>query len=306
MASKAAIETEIAVVPAPDLGADTFINEHPFTSPATARSVFGGFILGQAVKAASATVPTGFDIYASQSSFVNPVNARERVVYHVERISDGRSFATRLVRATQGSGDGCVHVAVLSFQDSSATAGNALTYSSRMPELNGVRPEDVAHTGIWADMREQGGAPIPGILTSSDNEPVDWRPVDFTRVEDPLDFRILAFVRAPPLSTDSRAVHLSSLACLSDELLMGCAAFANSAILGNRLQNMGMGASLSHNLSFHDPEVRVDQWMVCERHTSWGASGRVLLHQRFWSYGDGRLLMSCTQEALIRLRDAKM
>ncbi|KAI1504191.1 hypothetical protein F5X99DRAFT_372794 [Biscogniauxia marginata] len=46
-----------------------------------------------------------------------------------------------------------------------------------------------------------------------------------------------------------------------------------------------------------------DEPMLGERETSWGANGRVLVHQRFWNAKTGRLVMLGSQEGLVRLKD---
>lgn len=94
---------------------------------------------------------------------------------------------------------------------------------------------------------------------------------------------------------------------MSDELLLGVAIFANQEATGPRNRNVAMVATLNRHLWFHDPSVKVDQWMVGERGTSWGADGRVLIiRQSVWDQKSGRLVMACVQEALIQLKDSHL
>jgi acyl-CoA thioesterase-2 len=86
---------------------------------------------------------------------------------------------------------------------------------------------------------------------------------------------------------------------MSDEFSFGPALAANPMALEKGLRNIAMAASLAHNVSFLNPLVKVDEWIVLERKTSWGAEGRVLVSQQIWSLETGRLVMSGTQEALI-------
>jgi acyl-CoA thioesterase len=84
----------------------------------------------------------------------------------------------------------------------------------------------------------------------------------------------------------------------TDKIFLGMATYANPDKVGNKVENVTMVATLSHTISFHDPTVKVDEWMVLERTTSWGGNGRVRLHQLTWDLKTGRLIMSCEQEAL--------
>jgi acyl-CoA thioesterase-2 len=72
------------------------------------------------------------------------------------------------------------------------------------------------------------------------------------------------------------------------------------------MRNVTLGATLTHNISFHDPQVKIDEWLVLERETSWGDEDRVLVHQRLWNLDSGRLILSGTQEALIRLKGLRL
>ncbi|RYP47490.1 hypothetical protein DL768_006462 [Monosporascus sp. mg162] len=308
MAQGAIIESHVAVTQIPGLGPDTYANDKPLTTQPTGRAVFGGLLLAQAISAASATVPPEFYTYSSQSSFLRPVTAKaqDKVVYRVDRTVDGRTYATRVVRATQGAEDTCVYIAIISFQSGKMPTGNVLDYSIPMPELDGLRPDDIPkelNRQIMAASTSRGG---PFQLFNSEGEPFDWRPFGFVLTDDPWECRTRGFSRSLPLSTDSTSVNLAALAYMSDEVLLGVPIYANPDKVGDRMQNVAMGVTLTHNISFHDPAVKVDQWMVAERETSWGADGRVLIGQRVWNLKTGRLVMTCTQEALIRLRDAKL
>lgn len=257
-------------------------------------------MVAQAVSAASATVSDTYRLYSSQSSFLSTANALEKIRYRVERTFDGRTYATRVVHATQG--EACIYIAVISFQSIDGPSGNALQYGTPMPDLDGARPEDIDPRAIDALQQSFFQRSVPIMQISAEGRPCDWRPLGMDVPEDPSEFWLRGFVRSPPLSTGSPAVHLAALAHMSDEFSFGPAMAANSGILGKGMRNISMAASLTHNVSFHDPHVKVDEWIVLERKTSWGAQGRVLVSQQMWSLETGKLVMSGNQEALIRLK----
>lgn len=255
-------------------------------------------------------MPAEFHLYAIQNGFLRPADGKERVIYDVERIFDGRAYATRIVRASQPSSPGAVFVALLSFQKAVPPTRNVLRYEIPMPDAGGVRPEDIPkdrhHQRILAGM----GPAVSVMRLDPGEEPFDWRPLDPhlpQGVDDPTQYRYRGFVRSPAFSTESSAsAHQAALAYLSDTLLLGTALTASPVQLGHMMQNLAMTTSLSHNVQLHDPTARVDEWMYGERETSWGADGRALMHQRFWSLKTGRLIMSGTQEGLVRLKDTKL
>lgn len=270
------------------------------------RTVSGGLLVSQAISAANATVLPDFHVYSSQSSFMRPISGKAdgRVHYHVERTADGRTYSTRLVRAV--AGDVCVYIAVVSFQCAKMPTGSALTYSIPMPELDG-NPEEISDEiskQFNATHTNQSGDALQAF--AQEVKPFHWRPSGHILKDDPTESCLRGFVRAHPLSTKSPSVHLAGLSYASDENLLGVAVVANPRHVGRGGRNVTMVASLNHNISFHDPTVKVDGWMVCMRKTSWGADGRVLVHQRMWDWKSGRLVMTTDQEALVRLKNAKL
>ena len=63
--------------------------------------VFGGQVAAQAVVAATRSVEGEFVLHSLHSYFPRPGDPAVPIVYDVERIRDGRSFATRRVMARQ-------------------------------------------------------------------------------------------------------------------------------------------------------------------------------------------------------------
>lgn len=323
VAKRASIESHVAIVAAPELGPDIYTNDKyaplhfhvkevfsnytgngsPLTSQEGIRAVFGGSVVSQTISAAIATVSASFEVFSSQSSFLLPVKSNEKVIYRVERTADGRTFATRVVRVFQGADKNCKHIAVISFQNLGAPTGNVLNYAVPMPDIGGLQPSDITAQKVRELLAANVSKAVP-LLQLDDDDPFDWRPLEMKLTEDPTQFHQRGFVRSrEALSTNSHPVNLAALGYLSDDHLLGPPLMANLKKLGKGIRNVTMGVALNHNLSFHDPTARVDDWMFSERNTSWGENGRVLIHQRFWSLKTGQLIMSCTQEALIRLRD---
>ncbi|KAI0154253.1 thioesterase-like superfamily-domain-containing protein [Xylariaceae sp. FL1272] len=296
------IESIIRTIPVPETDDDTFTNEIPFSPDDGGTSVFGGRIASQAITAAYATVPSDFDVYSSQSSFLRPASFARNITYRVSRAVDGRTYATREVRADQGGK--CVLLAIISFQRNSIPSESVLTYQVTMPNMDGMRPEDVNENELLRHRSAAG----PTLGKAYADEPFEWRPAAVTAVEegdDPTSYRARGFFRSRCALFDKSA-NLAALAYASDKFFIGTALNANPRGLGDRMRNLSITASLTHNLSFHDPQVRVGDWLAVERETSWGANGRVIVHQKAWHVDSGRLVMDCTQEAVVWLKSAKL
>ncbi|KAI0019237.1 Thioesterase/thiol ester dehydrase-isomerase [Xylariomycetidae sp. FL0641] len=282
-------------------GQDVFANAYPLNRSQVAGSV----LIGQAMSAASNTVPLDFCAYSCQSAFPRAATPNEALVYNVERIADSRTQATRLVRTTQGEGSSnCVFVATILFQTKSKV-NNALVYGTPMPDLDGIRPEDISsdtHNSMMESSVDSATTPFE--LFRGDQQPFDWRPAAFLGSDDPSEVCIRGFVRSlKPLSTDAPAVHLAALGFLSDQGLLATPIYANPLQTGVQYKNVVKGVTLSHTFSLHDPAARADEWIMGQRTSSWGAEGRVIIHEQCWNLQTGRLVLSSRQEALVRLKD---
>ncbi|KAI1824077.1 Thioesterase/thiol ester dehydrase-isomerase [Xylaria intraflava] len=303
----ARIEPHVAVTAAPGLGPDVYTNAKYAILPRIHLADPGLSLEGsssQALSAACATAPGTFQPYSSQSSFLAPARRNEKIVYHVERTWEGRNFLTRVVRATQGVD--IIYVAIVSFQGgASATDVNSLEYGTPKPELD-QSAEEINPNAMQALQSSLLDPSASVMQQGAEDRPLDWRPHSLETSDDPTEFRVRGYVRSPtPLSTRDCGVHLAAIAYASDEFFFGPAMAANPTAVGKGAKNVALGATLTHNVSFHDRNARMDEWIVLERETTWGSEGRVMVRQMFWDMA-GKMISSSTQEALLRLKGAKI
>src|SRR5512134_411170 len=90
--------------------------------------VFGGQVIGQALVAALRTVD-GRPPHSMHAYFLLPGDPKVPIIYEVDRIRDGRSFATRRVVAIQ-HGEAIFTTAVSFHADEPS-----LTHQARMPDV---------------------------------------------------------------------------------------------------------------------------------------------------------------------------
>ena len=69
--------------------------------PRNLNSVFGGQIIGSAINAAQQTVPNSCSVHSAHSYFITAPRNTSPIFYNVSRLRDGKSFATRVITATQ-------------------------------------------------------------------------------------------------------------------------------------------------------------------------------------------------------------
>ena len=95
------IENVLELTQLSDIDPDLFTNTRPLWHPPGARGIFGGAAISQTLAAAQRTVPDDFTVHSMHCYFVLAGNSEIPILYHVERVRSGKSFATRTVQARQ-------------------------------------------------------------------------------------------------------------------------------------------------------------------------------------------------------------
>jgi len=271
------------------LGEDRFRGE---SRSLGGKSVFGGQVLGQALLAAAGTVE-GRPAHSLHAYFLLAGDPQAPIVYEVERIRDGRSFATRRVVAVQHGR------AIFNMAASFHVAEDGLEHQAPMPAVPG--PEGLLST---TDLYRQVAERLPErrreILVAE--RPIELRPVE---PGDPLspDRRPpqrQVWLRAAGSLPDDPALHGALLAYASDFTLLGTAFFPHGLSI---LQPGVQALSLDHAMWFHRP-FRMDDWLLYVTDSPNAGAGRGFGRGSLFTR-DGRLIASVAQEGVIRLRKPK-
>ncbi len=256
--------------------------------------LYGGQIVAQALEAAGATVPEGFDVHSLRAYFIRRGDHEHAVLYEVDPIRDGRSFATRRVVAHQVSG------AILN-----------LEASFQRPEAS----EDIE------TVRAPRTVPGPGDLEQSSWSPLFERamvPDEVVASLPPRDGqgRALGWFRTVGPPGPRSVDHAAALAYISDDLPTDAVFRARIAHRLQRAGADGVGtirpgsdwpdeddasvftASLDHTMWFHRP-ARADEWHLHDVSCHSFAGGRGLAIGHVFST-DGLHVATLAQEVLLR------
>ena len=248
---------------------------------------FGGQVAAQALVAAGRTVERTKQVHSLHAYFLRPGDAKYPTVYQVDRIRDGRSFATRRVVAIQHG------EAIFNLQASFHVVEEGVDHHDPMPIV--AEPENLpTFRERFAEYAEQMG---------------DWytrpRPIDLRYLVDPS--RLAAGPQDPimqmwfkadgPLPEDP-LLHACVVAYTSDMSLL------DSIIIGHGLRwddGTMQGASLDHAMWFHRP-FRADDWVLYDMRSPSAAGARGLALGNMFT-NDGKLVVTVAQEGLIRLTE---
>ena len=250
--------------------------------------VFGGQVAAHALVAASRTVPERYVVHSLHSYFLRPGDTASTIVYDVDNLREGRSFATRRVLARQHGRP--IFAMTANFQ----IPEDGLEHQDTMPDV--PKPDDCprlsevtgdrdAHSEEWArewaaldvryagNSREGGELQVPG-------EPARarlWIRADGELPSDPLH-------------------HTAAFTYASDMTLLGASLVPHGVSIAS---GTVQAASLDHSIWFHRP-FRADRWWLYDQHSPSAQGGRGLVFASVYTE-DGRLVASVAQEGLIRV-----
>ena len=252
----------------------------------TARSrVYGGQVAAQGLIAAVRTVDPEFVTHSLHSYFLLPGDTAVPIIHDVERIRDGRSFATRRVVARQHGRP--IYYLTASFQ----RPEHGLSHQDEMPDV----PAPEQGVDVLGQMRSSG-AP------ESDALAWEWRALDARHLGTsrrglPADpdhpARARMWVRVNDRLSDDPVEHLAAFTYASDMSLLGASIAAHDVQHGDVQM-----ASLDHTIWFHRP-FRADEWWLYDQTSPSASGGRGLSLARVFT-PDGQLVASLAQEGLIR------
>ncbi|THX06584.1 Thioesterase/thiol ester dehydrase-isomerase [Aureobasidium pullulans] len=334
--SKSPIESVLELKQLTDIDPGIFTNTRPLWHPPGARGIYGGAVIAQCLAAAQRTVRDDFTVHSMHCYFVLAGNAEIPVMYHVEKVRDGRSFATRTVQARQRGRP--IFTTTMSFVRENSGGSERVEHAVDMPEVPGPS-EDL-------DIPQQDNSPFQSqrihILNHQSGRPQDKKTRQWIKA------------RGKISPSGGHQAHLSALAYMSDSYFIGTVSrvhrlwrFSTSDKDGKstidnsvleklrdmdddtlrRMQGMdedviialrnmkdinsveqrrpevGMMVSLDHTIYFHSPRnFRADEWMFTEMESPWAGDGRGLVLQRMFTK-DGELVATCVQEGVVRLKE---
>lgn len=343
--SKSLIESLLSVTPLPTPNEQneprlSFKNAQPIWLPPDARGIYGGLCIAQSLVAAQCTVSSSFVVHSMHGQFAVAGNADEALIYHVSKVNDGRSFATRTVDVMQR--DRTIFTAIINFVRLPSTKGKEIRHSEPMPEGIPGPPTDDAVTGFGLNQSSTTVYPYltkkVGIVNSQSGKPHEkcihqWNKANgkitpqggvhahlaaMAYICDnyfvgtiPHVHGIWDFVKPPLTEFDVGGPDPALTSKIHDRItppnmahkVLQAPAGSSEDAKRQKQPRIGMMVTLSHTMFFHAPTtVRADEWMLAEYRSHWSDGGRGLATQKIWSR-DGVLLATCVQEGIIRLED---
>ena len=240
---------------------------------------FGGQVAGQTLTAAVSTVDDDKHVHSLHGYFIRPGLPHVPTLFMVDRLRDGRSFATRRVTAVQ-----------------EGEAIFSMSASFHLRDQEGIEHQDPMPEVIDAD---EIPAPRYEDLDETHRVFVDeWSqwdirivPRDRLRGSSQITSQQRVWFRCSDTLPDDPNFHVCTLAYMSDMTLLSSAKVVHP-------DEPTQDASLDHAMWFLRP-FRADDWLLYDQSSPSAFGGRTLTQGRIFDRS-GRLVAAVTQEGLSR------
>jgi acyl-CoA thioesterase-2 len=286
-ASPGAIDSLLSILDLEPLEDNLFRGRSPQQSW---QRVFGGQVLGQALVAAVRTVAAQRVAHSLHAYFLLGGDPTCPIIYSVERVRDGGSFATRRVTAIQHGRP--MFVMSASFHKTET----GFDHHSEMPNV--PAPEDLPSE---QELKSRMIAHLPANIRSywERERPIELRPVDVSRyfAREPHRPEQYIWMRATGALPDDFPLHQCVLAYASDFSLLDTALIAHGKLMFDKDVQL---ASLDHALWFHRP-FQADDWLLYAQDSPNAHGSRGFCRGSIFTR-DGVLVASTAQEGLMRQR----
>jgi acyl-CoA thioesterase II len=251
--------------------------------------VFGGQVVGQALVAADRTVEAPDRVaHSLHAYFLRAGDPKIPIIYEVDRIRDGGSFATRRVVAIQHGHP------IFSMAASFHKPEPGFEHQAVMPDVpppESLPSEEELKERLLPHMH-------PEVRVYWERErPIEIRFVDLSRFfcRSRQEAKQQLWIRATGPLPDNFRFHQCVLAYASDFSLLDTALIAHGRVL---FDPQLMLASLDHAVWFHRP-FRADEWLLYVQDSPSTQTARGFCRGSIFSR-DGVLVASVAQEGLIR------
>ncbi|KDQ54755.1 hypothetical protein JAAARDRAFT_347616 [Jaapia argillacea MUCL 33604] len=270
--------------------------------PIRGRGVFGGQVISQAVVSATNCVDPGFGLHSLHCYFLLSASPAIPILYHVEKLREGRSYTTRSVKAVQNGR--VVFILLCSFQRPEPWQPShqwPMPANVTPPEqciLEETRYEKLAST---EDMKPK--------LRTVFLEYADERrrsPVAVKAVPDPgrtsADFPSVHmwWMKAKNIPKYEAPFQKAILGYMSDLHFIGVAA----TTLGLKRMSKGpdalaMMSTLDHSIYYYNDSFDCGDWLLYVILSPTAGEGRGVVHGRMYTRS-GKLVAIMTQEGVVR------
>ncbi|KAI8902561.1 HotDog domain-containing protein [Globomyces pollinis-pini] len=269
--------------------------------PTGFRAVFGGQVIGLALGAAMKTVESKYLVHSLHCYFLLPGDDSIQIVYKVDSMRTGRTYATRNVTAFQRGK--VIFAMMVSYAVPEITH---LRFQIQMPVVPGPNELTSDEDRLRSLLLDPRASKFHKTIELRLQQPIaiETKVVPITECNPPGEIpnKYFIWMKAKGTLPESMSVHQCVAAYCSDHQLLNTALvpFGLASRVGKKKVQVSLMTSLDHAIWFHEP-FRADEWLLYQMESDKSVSGRGFTLGKVWTQ-DGKLVMSLAQQGVIRAK----
>ncbi|KDQ20573.1 hypothetical protein BOTBODRAFT_124210 [Botryobasidium botryosum FD-172 SS1] len=272
-------------------------------TPAWARGVFGGQVISQALLAATNSVNPKYAAHSLHCYFLLAAKASVPIIYTVDRVREGRTYATRAVRAVQNGHT--VFVLMCSFQipEIAQPAAYRVMPSNIVPPDECELLEDLfARLAEALPTGTRHHAKLVDYAKDRRQSPIAIKPAQkiatLTGFSDPA--APMWWMKARNLPKLDAQYQKCILAYLSDLQFISTTIRMLNASTEGEDYRASMTSSLDHSIWFYGDDFDCGEWLLYAMQSPRVGFGRGVVHGQIFTQ-KGVLVAVTTQEGVARV-----
>ncbi|KAK0456329.1 thioesterase-like superfamily-domain-containing protein [Armillaria borealis] len=268
--------------------------------PTRARGVFGGQVISQALVSATNCVNPAYGLHSLHCYFLTSASPATPIVYYVERLRQGRSYASLCVKAVQNGS--MIFILMCSFQKPEPWQPS---HQWSMPDVPTPEGCDLEEDHMLRDSNGDNiTARIKHILKLYADErtrsPIAIKRAKEHEITADGSTRYMYWMKAKNIPQYEPHFQKCILAYLSDLYFISVA----GRILGltryaKGPDSLAMSSTIDHAIYFYDDTVDCGDWLLYTMECPRASSGRGVMRGQIFTRG-GTLVAVTTQEGVVR------
>ncbi|KAI9446585.1 thioesterase II [Lactarius indigo] len=270
--------------------------------PYRARGVFGGQVISQGLVAATKSVKPDYALHSLHCYFLQAVSPSVPVLYYVDRVRDGRSYATRLVRAVQGGKDALTMMCSFQLPEPWQPSQSWPMFKVVPPESCPDEVELIRRMATEQPNRtEEAKAWLRGYAQAREESPVAVKHAG-EHIGPDGRRTFLYWMKAKTDKKFSASLHKCIMAYISDLHFMAPAITGAGFKRSHDTKGpkaLAMASSLDHSILFYQHDFDCTDWFLYAMTSQVSGHGRGCTTGLLYSR-DGKLLAVANQEGVMR------
>ncbi|TRM60128.1 thioesterase-like superfamily-domain-containing protein [Schizophyllum amplum] len=270
--------------------------------PAYARGVFGGQVISQALVSATKSVDAAFGLHSLHCYFLTSASPATPILYTVERVRQGRSYVTRVVKAAQKGH--IIFVMMCSFQKPEPWQPQYQWVMPNVPPPEACMLEEDRYRQAVNDpaLNPKTRAYMGDLAVERARSPIAIKVAKNRWVNEDGSSQYAYWFQARDIPSYEAPYQKCILGYLSDLRLIGTVAQTlglKGYALASGAQALGMSSTLDHSIYYYSDSFDCGDWLLYVMTASRAGSGRGVAHGQLYTK-DGTLVAITSQEGVVR------